>query len=711
MAEIVNEVILKVNTQEPVKNLKDLRDNVKAYKDELVPLDKNTKEYNQTLDKLIQSQSKLTEITLSVNSANQNFIQTLSQLTRAAGGVTAGFGAVSSAAALLGADNEDLVKTLVRLQAGLALTQQLSSLATGLRSANLAFRALNVTISQSQLFIIAGVITAIAAAVQYFSNEVDEAKEKSDSLNKSITDLQDAFDKSSLYYRQISSNIQEGLLTIEENYRIEYNLLVQQNANKDAFLKLDEKRAKERNDLIKSENKSLLDQYNTAKNLQTLQIDLGYDLIKSDRFTNNRIKEQQQETNLEILNNIRTVNSAILQSEKELYNARKAIIDNQRTEQQKIATQRKSDLKIIEEAEKQARQRGLNDYEKQLDSALALYNKNKEVYIRQGKDITELYQDYQQQISDIQQRYSISRQQQAIQYNQNTYNEIINESRINISNLENELSNFKFIPELDKSEFKTLDEYYDYLDYRLQEETRLTNEIIAERQRIFDYEDELRQKQIAALESQLELEVLTTEERQSLESQLIDFRFELSQARIDNEQATNEALNALYQQDYNNQKSRLDDEKKLRESSLKNTATLLTETSKLFGDHTAANKSLAVAGATIDTYRAGASALADTPGGPIIKGLALAATIATGLATVKNILSTDVPGATKNTASPSTPTVTIPSFPTLDTGFIETHNNIDSYDEYILNQQPVLVVEDLNSVQNRVRITESESTF
>ncbi len=92
--------------------------------------------------------------------------------------------------------------------------------------------------------------------------------------------------------------------------------------------------------------------------------------------------------------------------------------------------------------------------------------------------------------------------------------------------------------------------------------------------------------------------------------------------------------------------------------------------------------------------------------------MALATTIATGLSTVKNILSTKVPGASDTTsAATNTDTVSLPSIPEMDADIMETHNNFDAYDEDILNQQPVLVVEHVNEVQTRVKVAENNATF
>jgi len=54
------------------------------------------------------------------------------------------------------------------------------------------------------------------------------------------------------------------------------------------------------------------------------------------------------------------------------------------------------------------------------------------------------------------------------------------------------------------------------------------------------------------------------------------------------------------------------------------------------------SKAIAVAQAIIDTYAAANSALKSTPGGPLAKGLAVAAVIAKGLANVRTIMSTNI---------------------------------------------------------------------
>ena len=83
---------------------------------------------------------------------------------------------------------------------------------------------------------------------------------------------------------------------------------------------------------------------------------------------------------------------------------------------------------------------------------------------------------------------------------------------------------------------------------------------------------------------------------------------------------------------------------------------------QLAGESSAVGKAAAVAATVINTYKGAQSAYADTIGGPVIKGVAAAIAVATGIASVKKIVSTKIPGG----KSVSAPSVSIPSAPAFD---------------------------------------------
>ena len=100
--------------------------------------------------------------------------------------------------------------------------------------------------------------------------------------------------------------------------------------------------------------------------------------------------------------------------------------------------------------------------------------------------------------------------------------------------------------------------------------------------------------------------------------------------------------------------------KKLRNASLKNTAQHLQTAAGLFAEHTAANKALRVASAVIDTYAGANTALASSP--PPFNFIQAAAVIAAGLANVKKIFSTKVPNDRSQSAGGGSMSVEAPDF-------------------------------------------------
>lgn len=198
------------------------------------------------------------------------------------------------------------------------------------------------------------------------------------------------------------------------------------------------------------------------------------------------------------------------------------------------------------------------------------------------------------------------------------------------------------------------------------------------------------------------------------------------QDRLNTEELTNEKRIELIEE-YNNrliksgqiQKQQADLTKQLekqklkaQQDSFKASSELLSASSQLLGEQTAAGKALSLASATVSTYAGAAQVLANpTELNPYIKWAQFAATIATGLVAVKNIVAVDIPGASSSGASTATPS--LPSFPEQLQPIQETHNNLTAYDEEILNQDRRVYVteQDISRVQNRVDVVEDRATF
>tara|TARA_R110001592_G_scaffold84138_1_gene248929 strand:- start:110 stop:2023 length:1914 start_codon:yes stop_codon:yes gene_type:complete len=266
-----------------------------------------------------------------------------------------------------------------------------------------------------------------------------------------------------------------------------------------------------------------------------------------------------------------------------------------------------------------------------------------------------------------------------------------------------------------------------------------TNALLKEQQELTQSQLEsettlsLEQKRFAAEREVLELtklekmrEVLEAEREIELArlQMNIDVYAEGTQAKIDAQIAYNEAKQGLDQQLATNEDA-LNREKSKNEI---NWAELTTEeklgvASKslgqlagLLGKESAAGKAAAIAAATIDTYQSATSSYKSLAGipivGPVLGGIAAAAAVASGIATVKKIAATKTPGPSGGGGGGSGPTpipAQAPAFNIVGSG--GTNQLAEAIGE--TEQQPVkafVVSNDVTSAQSLERnIVESAS--
>lgn len=106
----------------------------------------------------------------------------------------------------------------------------------------------------------------------------------------------------------------------------------------------------------------------------------------------------------------------------------------------------------------------------------------------------------------------------------------------------------------------------------------------------------------------------------------------------------------------------------------------------LAGESSAVGKAAAISATVINTWKGAQSAYADTVGGPVIKGVAAAIAVATGIASVKKIVSTKVPGGKSSGGAPS---ISVPQAPAFDpTAALDAAAQGQDADNTIGTQQP-----------------------
>ena len=105
-----------------------LKQEIKDARNELLNAEEGTEEYAKAMNRLAEAQFQLRDMNEQSRYAVADFGEQLSNVTGIASGVVSGFSALQAAFVLCGAESENLQKTMVKLQAAMALVQGLQGL-------------------------------------------------------------------------------------------------------------------------------------------------------------------------------------------------------------------------------------------------------------------------------------------------------------------------------------------------------------------------------------------------------------------------------------------------------------------------------------------------------------------------------------------------------------------------------------------------------
>lgn len=112
-------------------SVKELRQELKAQKDIMLSAEQGTKEYNDALQKAAGIQHTLKEQMEDVNASAMDFGQIAGNVVKATGGIVAGFQAAQATMNLFGVENEEITKSLQKMQNLMSLTQAIPALDEG----------------------------------------------------------------------------------------------------------------------------------------------------------------------------------------------------------------------------------------------------------------------------------------------------------------------------------------------------------------------------------------------------------------------------------------------------------------------------------------------------------------------------------------------------------------------------------------------------
>lgn len=134
--------VVNIDTKPAQTSVKELRQELKALKDQLLSTEQGTEEYNKTMARAAEIQHTLKEQMEEVNARAMDFGQIASNCTKAVGGLVGGLQAAKATMSLFGIENETVLKSLKKMQDLMAITQALPAIDNGIK----AFKRLRLAI-------------------------------------------------------------------------------------------------------------------------------------------------------------------------------------------------------------------------------------------------------------------------------------------------------------------------------------------------------------------------------------------------------------------------------------------------------------------------------------------------------------------------------------------------------------------------------------
>lgn len=192
--------IINLNTQPAIKSVKDLRQALKACKDSMAGLEEGSDAFLELAQNAGALKHKLDEINESVSAASSDFGDMLTNATTVTNGLIGGFTAAQGALSLFGVESEEVVESIKKLQALMAigqgidqidkLTKALPKLTKAITGTTVAAKVLRTVLQPKWLLAITAGVTAIVAIYNKWKKSTEDQTKANDKLATSIKKIE-----------------------------------------------------------------------------------------------------------------------------------------------------------------------------------------------------------------------------------------------------------------------------------------------------------------------------------------------------------------------------------------------------------------------------------------------------------------------------------------------------------------------------------------
>ena len=328
--------VVKLDTAPAQTSVKDLRQELKALKDTLLSTEQGTEEYNKALQQAADIQHTLKEQTEELNASAMDFGQITGNIVKATGGLVAGLQAAKATMNLFGIENEDVIKSLEKMQNLMAITQALPSIDNGIKafkrlglvikSATAGMSSLKAALASTGIGLAVIAVGALAANWDKVSDAMkrwgiinEDTKKKLDEQKKKVEELQGEIKKLEGSYeewekQQKISNLNsdakkqyEELATALEGYYKQLAIVGEKQ-------KLPENQSRARWEALNAEGQALLENIRLSEKQQQAILD-NADSYKVLTDAEKKYIETQKELAILLASSVQYVRPESLQEE------------------------------------------------------------------------------------------------------------------------------------------------------------------------------------------------------------------------------------------------------------------------------------------------------------------------------------------------------------------------------------------------------------
>ena len=196
--------VIKIDVEPGVKSVKELRNRLKELKDVLVRTEEGTEEYSEAMKEAADISHSLRDMQEELSASAMDFGQVANNCTNVIKGMVGGLQSAQAIMTLFGAESEDVVKAMQKMQASMAIIQGITAMESGFKSLNrlllrytssaksatLATKALNFAMQPKVMLAISAAIAGVIYAYNKLTDATRKAKEEQEKLNEEFKEKQ-----------------------------------------------------------------------------------------------------------------------------------------------------------------------------------------------------------------------------------------------------------------------------------------------------------------------------------------------------------------------------------------------------------------------------------------------------------------------------------------------------------------------------------------